>query len=364
MGNENSPGEEGHHNVYYDSCDGPLAPNTTTGLTGSDISLWAFMEEAEASTGARSISVPHATSYTGYNWRDRDDALRPLAEVYSEWGSSAELHTLGAGVYDGLAAGHRMGLTAASDNHDGWLGNRWAAFYSEGGLGALVATDLSREGLFDAMQSRSAYGTTGIRPALRFSAEDGDDVAMGVEYVADTPTFRWLYAGEGEVSEVALLSVTVDGAGDPTLDTLASWTPDTLDAEGEYTYAWDGQPRAVWLHAVEADGEEAWSSPIWLSADCDDERVEDPAGRCDTNKDKGGPDDTAPPGDDGGDDTDVTGDDGDGGDDAEAATDTGGGEGKDRSCGCAGAAGSGGALPLALLGLLALGRRTRRRRAV
>ncbi len=336
MGNVNSPGQEGHHNVYYDRCDGPQADDSTTGLTGGDLSLWAFIAETEATTGARSFSVPHASVYTGFNWRDRDDVYRPIAEVYSEWGDSTRQNTGGSGVYDGLASGSRMGLIAASDNHDGWLGNRFAYKNAYGGLAAFVATDLSREGIYDALIARSTYATTGIRPILRFDAEDGGAVPMGAEYVGDTPTFSWSYSAERSITAVELLAISVEGGG--VMTTLATWRPESADAEGSYTWAdWDKDTTtAVWLHVVELGGEEAWSSPIWVTADCGGANVYDVAGRCGSSTDSGGQDS--------------------GGQDSGGAP----GDGGDESGRCGGCAtGSGGALLIPALGLARLARRRR-----
>lgn len=290
MGNVNSPGQEGHHNVYYDRCDGPQADADTTGLTGGDLSLWAFIAETEATTGARSFSVPHASVYTGFNWRDRDDSYRPIAELFSEWGDSSRQNAGGSGVYDGLAAGSRMGFIAASDNHDGWLGNRFAYKNTYGGLAAFVATDLSHEGIYDALTARSTYATTGIRPILRFGAEDGGAVPMGVEYVGDTPNFSWSYAAEQRITAVELLAMSVEGGG--VMTTLASWRPESADAEGSFTWTdWDkATTTAVWLHVVELGAEEAWSSPIWVTADCGGTNVYDVAGRCESSTDSGGQD--------------------------------------------------------------------------
>ena len=267
MGNENSPGQEGHHNVYYDTCDGPLAPNSTTGLTGGDDSLWVFMLEAEAATGARSVSAPHAPVYTGYNWRDRDDVLRPVAEIYSEWGDSSAMNGPASSVYDGLALGNRMGLIASSDNHDGWLGNRWSVKETWGGLAAFVATDLSREGVFESLEQRSTYATTGHRPLLGFEVQEGEALGrMGWEVVAEEPLFHWTYSAEGAaISRVELLTVRVDGGGP--VERLALWTPEGRDAEGSFAPDWDGQDRAVWLFVVEGENM-AWSSPIWLTRKC------------------------------------------------------------------------------------------------
>ncbi len=267
MGDENSPGNEGHHNVYYDTCTGSLAPNSTTGLSGDD-SLWTYMVEAEAETGARSISVPHAPVYTGYNWRDRNDELRPVAEIYSEWGDSSPMNGPQSSVYDGLALGHRMGLIASSDNHDGWLGNRWSEKSTWGGLAAFVATDLSRQSLFEALDTRSTYATTGHRPLMAFRVEETETGRMGWEVVSKHPTFSWSYSAEStHITRVELLSVPANGGG--SVEVLAVWTPAERDAEASFTYDWEGEERAVWLHVVEAENQ-AWSSPIWLTRSCED----------------------------------------------------------------------------------------------
>jgi hypothetical protein len=284
MGNENSPGDEGHHNVYYDTCDGPLAPNTTTGLSDRDDSLWVWMLEAEVDSGARSISVPHAPSYTGYNWRDRDDVLRPIAEIYSEWGDSSTMTGPGSSVYDGLAQGHRMGLIASSDNHDGWLGNRWAEKNTWGGLAAFVTTDLSRVGLFEALENRSTYATTGHRPLLELSLTEGEGTGrMGMEVVAESPTLEWSYSAEGDITLVELLAVAVDDT--ESVERIALWTPTERDASGSLVWDYDGTERAVWLHVVEGDNQ-AWSSPIWLTRNC--VTGVDIAGLCDQGFDSGG----------------------------------------------------------------------------
>lgn len=337
MGNVTSPGFEGHHNVYYNGCNGPLAPESLVGLTGREDSLWVFMANAEADYGVRSLSIPHAPVYTGFNWRDRDDTLRPLAEIYSEWGDSAPMNTQGSSVYNALALGQRMGILAASDNHDGWIGNRWAYKNAAGGLAAIVATDLSRDGLFEAMLARSTYGTTGIRPILRFTAEDGAQVEMGAEYVAEDPVFHWSYSAERSIVSVELLAVGLDGQ-DTAVRQLASWSPTERDASGEYALTWDGAPLAVWLHVTEAGDEQAWSSPIWLAADCGP-GVQDPARRCEEDSppvdDSHATDDSTPQSDDSTVDTEDSS------------------NGKDRSrCG-----GCGGGRALLLLPLLLLRRR-------
>ena len=62
---------EGHHNVYYDTCDAPFGTHdieVVDSLTGP-LGLWTWLESVEASTGARAVTIPHAMQFTGQQLR-------------------------------------------------------------------------------------------------------------------------------------------------------------------------------------------------------------------------------------------------------------------------------------------------------
>jgi len=286
MGNRSGGVQMGHHNVYLDACQSPRpTEHEVTSLADEDVGLWAWMAELEATEGVRSVSVPHASAYTGHNWDSRDDAARTAAEIWSQWGGSLDYDAPGAfgegdgGVLNALSAGHRMGFIGSSDDHDGWIGNRQAVYRTSLGLVGFVATDLSREGIFEALAARSTFATTGHRPLLGFYAHDGGPIAMGEVAVAEAPTFSWGYSGQDRPLSVLLRAIATDGGGDAPR-VLQRWWPLVSDASGSYEYAWGGSPEAVWLEVVEVSGDTAWSSPIWLTADCSDPGAVDPAGRC------------------------------------------------------------------------------------
>jgi hypothetical protein len=71
------------------------------------------------------------------------------------------------------------------------------------------------------------------------------------------------------------------------MTTLATWRPGSADADGSFTWSdWDQDTTtAVWLHVRRARPEEAWSSPIWVTADCGGANVYDVAGRCESGAD-------------------------------------------------------------------------------
>lgn len=281
----------GHHNVYYDACTGLLGDESMPGLEG-DAGLWAFQREVEAQTGAGSVSIPHSPGYTGFDWVARDDALRPVAEIVSRgWGPAdfAAPDSPGSGVYDALGQGQRFGFIGSTDHHLGWPGNRWgdsnlggsggAGDGTQSGLAAFVTAELTHQGVVQALRDRSVYATTGVRALLRFSAWDGSRVEMGQRFIAARPNLSWTYHAQDEAAVVTLYTVTTAGR-DAQPEVLGTWWPGTADAHGELDYAFDGQPRAVWLHVVESSGEEAWSSPIWLEVNCANPDNLDPGGRC------------------------------------------------------------------------------------
>lgn len=267
---------EGHHNVYYDVCEAPLGTHSLDVIdsVSGDKGLWPWVREQQAEHGMRAVSIPHATRFSGHNFDVDDPELQRLAEVYSEWGDSASLTSIEDGsAQEMLQAGIRVGWIAASDNHDGWMGNPYSSKNAASGLGAWWATGLTRSAVFDAMQARRTFATTGHRPILRFVVEDTDgveavEVMPGTELVARLPRFRWRVSGTAPVSTIILYATAlVEGAE---TEVVAQESPGSLDPPaGQATPDWDGEtPTAYWLEVRQSDMERAWSSPIWITSDC------------------------------------------------------------------------------------------------
>jgi len=299
--------DDGHHNVYYDSCEGDYgthAPEVVTDLTSST-GLWAWLEAVEESMGVQAVTLPHATRFTGYDFDVDNRDLQPMAEIYSEWGDDTiwSADSPEGSLPDMLNSGLHVGLIAASDNHDGFMGNPMAHYYSTGGLGAYLAPDLTRRDIFQALQARRTYATTGYRPILRMSIDDGDaHIETGSEYMARAPILSWEYHGRASVRAYEVMAI--DMVEDAAPRTLLREEPGTTDLSGSLALALDGStPQAVWLHFIEAGPNQAWSSPIYLSFDCarhTEADAEDPLSLCappdtghaDTGKGDGGSSDT------------------------------------------------------------------------
>jgi hypothetical protein len=96
-----------------------------------------------------------------------DARIERAVEVHSDWGTFEWL------VQDALEQGYRVGILANSDGHKGRHGASHpgaSLFGAYGGLSCLLAPELSRAGLFDALRRRHHYATTGCRMVLDVNA--------------------------------------------------------------------------------------------------------------------------------------------------------------------------------------------------
>jgi hypothetical protein len=255
----------GHRNVYYRGDDIEPAESTAT---------FNYMPETLYShyRGRRDvILVPHhVKAWT--DWRFHDPDLEPIMEIYSCWGQSEnptlELWnkgmTPGAGGWEALARGYRLGMIASSDNHVGMPGrsyphDRQVHTPFPGGLAAIWAPELTREALFDALRNRRCYGTTGARIVLRFSI-NGEPMGSMLDAVArdSTREIKIDVVGTAPVSEVELLR---DG------EINSVWQGSHKAAERFQTADRDllnEAPHYYYVRVYQEDGQRAWSSPIWI----------------------------------------------------------------------------------------------------
>ena len=144
----------GHHNVLFRTADDRRrVPAQEFGtLTSLYQGLRAYHELDDV------VVIPHAHQAGDYRLSDPD--LEPLVEIMSQHGTFEWFGRM----Y--LRHGHQVGFIAASDNHlsqPGYSAPQGGSLSQRGGLGAVRATALTRDALFDAMRSRATYATTGDR---------------------------------------------------------------------------------------------------------------------------------------------------------------------------------------------------------
>ena len=167
------PGYEWHSSQFGDYC--IMFPTEDSPLTHYD----SLQEIQQFAFEKRALLIPHHPGYLqgrrGANPEHWDKRVSKFLEIYSEHGNAESdegpldyiRHSMGGRSTPNtlqavLAAGHRVGVLASTDDHLGFPGA-----YGEG-LAVILAENLTRESLFEALRNRRAYGVTGDRIKLDF----------------------------------------------------------------------------------------------------------------------------------------------------------------------------------------------------
>lgn len=116
-----------------------------------------------------------------------DARIERSVEIHSDWGTFEWL------LHDAFDQGYRVGILANSDGHKGRHGASHpgaSLFGAYGGLSCLLAPELTRAGLFDALRRRHHYATTGCRTLLNVEArfrQERDALRRRSKSRADSP---------------------------------------------------------------------------------------------------------------------------------------------------------------------------------
>jgi len=162
-------GSGGDHNVIYRREGRPI------------VRCRKLSELYAALRGTDALAIPHHTAYRpgvrGRDWSVYDPQVSPFCEIYSIHGCSEtdeELiglrrnNHMGPGMAGGtwqeaLDRGLHLGAICSNDSWGGMAGR-----YGDG-LAAVLATELTRDALWEAFRSRRVYGVTGDRIELEFT---------------------------------------------------------------------------------------------------------------------------------------------------------------------------------------------------
>ncbi len=292
-GDERNPaGWTGHHNIYFRRIEDLLTcavkPGVDTPLPDDpSVAMLVPHHTGIAWGGGPTQGIGAAVDFDACD----DGGLRPVMEIYSHHGQS-ELYdpqhilayefnrmrnperrsnTSVPGPYyaqDYWKSGRRLGVIASSDEHSGQGGRR------HGGIAAVWAEELTREGIFDALRQRRCYATTGERILVDFSV-DGVPMGCSEQRLRGARLTIRLEAWGTELLlrvEVLRYRFGVDDSFVPVLSEAPR--PESLDAcyEIEDDFAGNSVYYArVTQQPLEWPGM-AWTSPVWIT-------VEDPIGR-------------------------------------------------------------------------------------
>ena len=269
---------EGHHVILYKDREGKA-------LNHFDYPAKPALYDALERQQVPAIMIPHmmwAQPDHGI-WDNISNRFRTIGEIYSLWnnrfllqpGDEPQRFELGIdnrwSYQYAWHHGHRIGVIGSTDNHTGHpAANNYTPYMQHtGGLAAVWAEANTRQAVWDAMQQRRTYATTGTRILLEFTA---DGHWMGEEYSTDAaPVFVVKAAGSNTIQLVEI--VKYDGTS---YRTIRSETPgsevcmfrhrdDDFTADSMYylrVTQVDEHYRSPWSKPT---CEMAWSSPIWVT---------------------------------------------------------------------------------------------------
>jgi len=156
-------GSSGDHNVSYFE-EGPPVYQVDT-----------LPELYECLRAHEAVAIPHHTAYRtgvrGKDWAVFDENLSPYAEVFSVHGcSETDEEWIGLRLNSHMGPGYTPGTYQAALDRGYHVGaicstDAWGQMpgrYSHG-LAACLATELTREAVWDALKNRRVYGVTGDR---------------------------------------------------------------------------------------------------------------------------------------------------------------------------------------------------------
>lgn len=268
----------GHrHVLFFDPADARVLSSIDPAFD-TPAELWAALR------GRRVLTVTHHTAGgpIGADWTIAPDPeLEPLTEIASVHGSSEAPDAptpiyrpiAGNWVRDALARGHRLGFLGSSDGHDGHPGLGELASPSSG-LAAILAEELTRDAVYEALRARRVYATNGARIVLRVAyagyrmgatvplvaAAGGWEVKPPVDPLPGVPP-RALVVQALAPGAIASLDVIHPGGVETTACHDEPGCNLTAELGGRL------QP-GDWLYVrvVQQDGGAAWSSPFFFEA--------------------------------------------------------------------------------------------------
>ena len=252
----------GHRHVLYFEGEGKVLSSIDPAFE-TPAQLWDGLRGQKAMTFAHhSAGGPIAT-----NWDYLPDpAIEPVTEITSVHGCSEALdapHVIyspleGNFVRDVLDRGVRLGFVGSGDSHDGHPGFADIASGGQGsGLAAILAEDLTREGVYEALFARRCYATNGARIVLR-AALNGHRMGETVPApAADEEAI--LYLRVLPEAPLDYLDV-VRRAG----VVRREFPAETWHFEGTFAIPGLEKGEYVYVRAVQTDGGAAWSSPFFI----------------------------------------------------------------------------------------------------
>ncbi len=241
------------------------------------------------------ISIPCFTMGHGneYDFQDFSPEFERVVEIYNAWGSSETTSKDGnikpitgakkecakesneGSLVKALLQNKRFGFVAGGLDDRGVYANFFNLDQQQytPGLTAILAEQLTRQQVFDALYNRNCYATTGERIVLGMTianAPMGSEIDTvkkpGLHVIRHIAGF---VAGSGPIKSIDLIRNGKVLKKFTPKEHFCDFTYDDLDLLSDVSIdAKDKKPPFVfyYLRVTQQDGHMAWSSPIWV--DC------------------------------------------------------------------------------------------------
>lgn len=211
------------------------------------------------------ICASHTSATSmGTDWRDNDPVVEPIVEIYQGDRMSYEMEEAPRAGFDpqigkepanvagwypkgyvnlALKKGIKFGFQSSSDH--------WSTHIS---YFIILSEGRDRDSLLKAVKARHCYAAT---DNILVDFRSGDKI-MGDEVISDQPPrFQVHVVGTGNIAKIDVLRDS------EVIDTLK---PGGSVYKGEWTDAKAGnQSHYYYIRVLQADGEIAWGSPIWVT---------------------------------------------------------------------------------------------------
>lgn len=197
----------GDRNVYYLEDDQPIHRTSHWQVDdGGDTStdrypVGELFEQLRQ--GRPALVVPHIGGRPA-NLAFHDPDLEPVIEITSAWGQFEWF------LREAIERGYRVGFSGGSDDHKGRPGASYpgsSSFGVYGGMTCLLARELTREGIWEAIFARRCYATSGPRILLEATATDdaGRGHDIGAAFTASRLRLALRVVGTDEIEEIRLM---------------------------------------------------------------------------------------------------------------------------------------------------------------
>ena len=250
----------GHkHVLFFDEAEGDIVSYRHP-ETDVPTELW------EALRGKKVMTISHhpGGGPAAQNWDYHDPGMEPVVEITSIHGHS-EYFGAPQGIYspeqgsfvqDALAKGYRFGFVGSGDTHNGHPGMGDPGALTSG-IAGFFAGELTREGIWEALQERKVYATSGDRIILGFWI---GETMMGQIHnpEKETPVTMKVYAvGKFSIERVDIVKNNEDIYSEffrGKEEILLNFSDKSPPRHGDFYYA----------RITQQNGTMAWSSPIWI----------------------------------------------------------------------------------------------------